>query len=102
MIRLNLWYLPPAFFVCRRAMGEAFTRHSLRPLPIRRAVRFITRGDLRRENAEPCVTNASLSHSRRRRRLGKGAKRRAHCLAAYANRDGGHASLCPPYRLTKR
>jgi len=32
MIWLNLWCLPPAFFVCRRAAGEAFTRHSLRPL----------------------------------------------------------------------
>jgi hypothetical protein len=32
LIRLNLWSLPPAFFVCRRAMGEAITRHSLRPL----------------------------------------------------------------------
>jgi len=25
-----------SFFVCWRAMGEAFTRHSLRPLPFQR------------------------------------------------------------------
>jgi hypothetical protein len=29
--RPNLWYLPPAFFCCRRAMGEASSRPSLRP-----------------------------------------------------------------------
>jgi hypothetical protein len=30
MIRLNLWFLPRAF-LRTGAMGEAFTRHSLRP-----------------------------------------------------------------------
>jgi hypothetical protein len=33
MIWLNLWFLPRAFY-CTGAMGEAFTRHSLRPLLI--------------------------------------------------------------------
>ncbi|MBR0880396.1 NADP-dependent 3-hydroxy acid dehydrogenase YdfG [Bradyrhizobium japonicum] len=31
------------------------------------------------------------------RRVGKGAKRRAHHLPSIANEVGGHASLCPPY-----
>src|SRR3954469_8827246 len=31
------------------------------------------------------------------RRVGKGAKRRAHHLSPNSPRDGGHASLCPPY-----
>ncbi|GLH77794.1 hypothetical protein SSBR45G_27020 [Bradyrhizobium sp. SSBR45G] len=31
MSRLNLWYLPPAFFFRRRAMGAASSRPSLRP-----------------------------------------------------------------------
>jgi hypothetical protein len=37
LIRLDLWSLPPAFFVCRRAMGEAISRHSRRPLQSPRA-----------------------------------------------------------------
>jgi len=43
--RLNLWYLPPAFFFCRRAMGEAFTRHFPRPLDgFRRAMSIAQSG----------------------------------------------------------
>ncbi len=34
------------------------------------------------------------------RRVGKGAKRRAHRLSSNAVPDGGHASLCPPYEST--
>jgi len=34
------------------------------------------------------------------RRMGKGAKRRAHHPSSIMLRDGGHASLCPPYRFT--
>src|SRR3954447_24567479 len=31
--------------------------------------------------------------------VGGGAKRRAHHLSAISLRDGGHATLCPPYAL---
>ena len=44
-----------------------------------------------------------LHPSRRRcaalRRVGKGAKRRAHHLSPSAVRNGGHAALCPPYEI---
>ena len=35
------------------------------------------------------------------RRVGKGAKRRAHHPSVTQLRDGGHASLCPPYGISQ-
>jgi hypothetical protein len=40
------------FFYCRRAMGAASIRHSLRPLSSKRAVTWHSSGKSCRENAE--------------------------------------------------
>ena len=72
------------FFCCRRAMGEAITRHSLRPLLSVRAICLQDSDATRREN----------NISRLVRRVGK-AKR------AHRSKRGGHGAtrLCPPYAL---
>jgi hypothetical protein len=52
MIRLNLWFLPRAFFTARGPWVAASTRHSLRPLSFRRATFLQSSGATRRENAD--------------------------------------------------
>src|SRR5215471_16122242 len=48
---------------CRRAMGEAFTRHSLRPLSIQRATLMQASGAMRRENTDVCLGKALVTFS---------------------------------------
>ena len=52
MIRLNLWFLPRAF-LRTGAMGEAVTRHSLRPLIAEGHANVSLGRKPRRENADP-------------------------------------------------
>src|SRR6478735_7098144 len=43
------------------------------------------------------MTKDSVCDDDGSRRVGRGAKRRAHHLSSISLRDGGHAALCPPY-----
>jgi hypothetical protein len=53
--RLNLWFCR-VLFCCTRAMGEAFTRHSLRPLLFWRVNGSHNPGVTRRGNVGSCLT----------------------------------------------
>jgi hypothetical protein len=93
LIRLDLWSLPPAFFVCRRAMGEAISRHSRRLFNLRGQITCITRARARRGLAQMCLRSARYSRRRCERSDMSAAARRAKAEAIHLSPWRGHGLL---------